>query len=89
MTTSLLAATTTPDPFGWLALAVLLFIAWRLLLVWRFPYTPCHRCEGTGKKRSGKYFRPCRRCDGTGRKIRLGRRVWDWTRSPDERRTRT
>lgn len=77
MTGPLLAATTGPAPSSLAALAVLLFIAWRLLL-WRwFPYTPCGHCKGTGKHWNGKYFRPCRRCKGTGRRVRLGRRVWN------------
>jgi len=76
MTTPLLAATTTPDTTPWLVLAVLLWIGWRLLLAWRFPWTPHGHCQGTGKHRSGKYFRPCRGCKGTGRRLRLSRRLW-------------
>lgn len=77
----LLAVTTTADqlPVGqWAALAVLAFLAWRLVLIVAFPYGPHPRCRGTGKRWNGKYFRPCRGCKGTGRRLRLGRRVWDW-----------
>lgn len=76
MTNPLLAATSAPHPAHLVLLAALLFLTWRLLL-WRwFPYAPCRRCHGSGKHRSGKYFRPCRPCHGTGRRIRLGRRLW-------------
>jgi hypothetical protein len=91
MSTQLLCTTTSaaPNLSGWVALAVLAFIGWRLLLCWWFPYGPCHRCKGTGKHRSGTYWRPCRRCNDTGRRVRLGRWVWDWIRSRDDQRTRT
>ena len=69
------------DPAQWVALAVLAFVGWRLLAILLFPYGPCWHCRGSGKHRSGKYWRPCRKCKGTGRRTRLGRRVWDWTRS--------
>ena len=73
------AAALDPSQLG--ALAVLAFIGWRLLAILLFPYGPCWHCRGAGKHRSGRYCRPCRRCRGTGRRTRLGRRVWDWTRS--------
>lgn len=46
----------------------------------RWPYVPCGRCEGTGKRRSwwGGAFRLCRRCGGTARQVRPGRRVLNW-----------
>ncbi|MCA1677383.1 MAG: hypothetical protein LC799_36130 [Actinobacteria bacterium] len=28
-------------------------------------------------------YAPCRHCRGTGRRIRLGRRLWNWTRTTD------
>ncbi|HVW41266.1 MAG TPA: hypothetical protein VHC18_07945 [Amycolatopsis sp.] len=83
MTSQLLTATTAGSinvPAA-LTVAALALLGWRLLLVWWFPNAPCGSCKGTGKHRRGKYWRPCRRCDGTGRKTRLGRRVWNWTRS--------
>lgn len=61
-----------------LALAVLAFLAWRLVLVVAFPYGPHRPCRGSGKHFNGKHFRRCRGCKGTGRKVRLGRRVWNW-----------
>ena len=78
MTGSLLAATAAgPNPSALVALAVLLFLGWRLLL-WRwFPYAPCKHCKGSSKRWSGKFFRPCRWCNATGRRIRLGRRLWN------------
>jgi len=92
MPTLLLTATATTG-LPWtstqlVALAVLAFLGWRLLAIWLFPYAPCRHCRGTGKHRSGQYWRPCRRCRGTGRRIRLGRRLWDWTRSTDTTTTR-
>ncbi len=92
MPTPLLTATATTGP-PWtstqlVALAVLALLGWRLLAIWLFPYAPCRHCRGTGKHRSGQYWRPCRRCRGTGRRIRLGRRLWNWTRSTDTTTTR-
>jgi len=84
MPNPLLTATITAgplDPVQLAGLAAVAFIGWRLLAIWLFPYSPCWHCRGSGKHRSGKYWRPCRRCKGTGRRIRLGRRLWDWTRS--------
>lgn len=88
MTSLLLTAAATsagPGSSGLLALAVLAFLAWRLALVVLFPNGPHRRCKGTGKHRSGKYWRDCRGCKGTGRKLRFGRRVWNWTRSETTR----
>jgi hypothetical protein len=79
-------ATTTAaalDPAQWGALAALAVLGWRLLAIWLFPYAPCRHCRGSGKHRSGQYWRPCRRCRGTGRRTRLGRRIWNWTRTTD------
>jgi len=80
----LLTATTTAAPLDWprlAALAAVAFLGWRLLAIWLFPYAPCRHCRGSGKHRSGQYWRPCRRCQGTGRRTRLGRRIWNWTRT--------
>ena len=82
MTSHLLTVTTAaadPDLTRLLALAVLALLAWRLVLIGLFPWAPHRHCQGTGKHRSGRYWRPCRGCGGTGRKLRLGRRVWAWT----------
>ena len=80
MPTPLLTATATAaDSSQLLALAVLAFLGWRLLAAWWFPYAPCRHCRGSGKHKSGKYWRPCRHCKGTSRRIRLGRRIWNWT----------
>jgi hypothetical protein len=47
-----------------------------------WPFIACHRCDGTGKRRSpsGKAWRPCRRCDGSGKAVRLGRQVYETLR---------
>jgi len=71
------------DPAQLGALAVLAFVGWRLLTILLFPYGPCWHCRGSGKHRSGQYWRPCRKCKGTGRRTRLGRRIWNWTRTTD------
>lgn len=86
MSTLLLTATATAESADlgrWVALAVLAWLGWRLVLIVAFPYGPHRACKGTGKHKSGKYWRPCRRCKGTGRRIRLGRRMWDWTRNKE------
>ena len=49
------------------------FYAFRL---WAFPFGRCVWCRGDGI-RGGTY---CRRCDGSGRRVRLGRRVVEWSR---------
>ena len=91
----LLPAATTTAPMDLpqlVGLVVLAVLGWRLLALWLFPYAPCRHCRGTGKHRSGQYWRPCRRCRGTGRRVRFGRRLWNWTRTTntprDERRNR-
>jgi len=84
MPTLLLTATVDAgalDPTQLAALAALGVLGWRLLAIWLFPYAPCRHCQGTGRHRSGTYWRPCSRCKGTGRRIRPGRRVWNWTRT--------
>jgi len=84
MTSSLLAATTTTSGLGGsglLVLAVLGFLAWRLALITLFPFGPHRPCKGSGKRWNGKHWRPCRGCKGTGRRLRLGRRVWNWTQT--------
>ncbi len=45
-----------------------------------FPFTACHRCTGSGKRRSpgGRAFGLCGRCAGSGRRVRTGRRMWTW-----------
>lgn len=47
---------------------------------WVWPFAPCKKCDGNGKKRSpsGRAFRMCKRCKGTGRRTRTGRRIFNW-----------
>lgn len=78
MTTPLHTATTLPDLTPWIPLIVLTWMAYRLILIWLFPFAPCLRCHGAGRRRRGQYWRPCRWCQGTGRTVRLGRRIWHW-----------
>ena len=46
--------------------------------VW--PFGPCQRCKGQGRRVSpaGKHFGFCRRCGGSGKGLRVGRRVWNF-----------
>lgn len=52
-----------------------------------WPYAPCPRCAGTGKRKSpsGRYWRDCKRCKASGKRLRLGRRIFNFwhTRSGD------
>jgi hypothetical protein len=87
MTILLLAVTTAadqPDLGRWVALAVLAWLGWLLFKVVFFPNAPCGHCKGTGKHRSGKYWRDCRWCRGKGKKTRFGRRVWNWVTGDKE-----
>lgn len=47
--------------------------------VWRYPFTPCRRCNG-GRRwaPTGRTYRRCARCGGSGEKLRLSRRLWNW-----------
>jgi DnaJ-class molecular chaperone len=48
-----------------------------LISLKRWPYTPCRRCQGTGRNAGStrKRYGRCKRCEGSGRKPRLGTRV--------------
>jgi hypothetical protein len=39
-----------------------------------FPFRPCMRCGGSGRRRGSnrRRYGECRRCDGTGRRRRTG-----------------
>lgn len=83
MLTSLSHAVTSAAANGWDAaplfgVATLLWAGWRLVLIGLFPLRPCRSCRGTGKIRSGRFWRPCRSCRGSGGKVRAGRRVWSY-----------
>lgn len=54
------------------------WVGWQILACWLWPYRACHRCSGTGKRRSpdGKSWGACRRCGGSARRLRLGRRLF-------------
>ncbi|GAA4306309.1 hypothetical protein ACFQY7_56375 [Actinomadura luteofluorescens] len=45
--------------------------------VYAYPFRPCSRCEGSGRKHGStrRRFGPCNRCGGTGRTQRLGSRT--------------
>ncbi|WP_051468412.1 hypothetical protein [Actinomadura oligospora] len=45
--------------------------------VYTYPFRPCRRCSGTGRKPGSnrRRFGPCNRCSGTGRSQRLGSRT--------------
>jgi hypothetical protein len=46
---------------------------------WVWPFRPCRRCGGVGKRRSpsGRAFRYCPRCKGTGARLRAGRWLYN------------
>ena len=46
---------------------------------WIWPFKPCRRCTGTGKRRSptGRALRLCRPCRGTGLRLRAGRWLYN------------
>jgi hypothetical protein len=46
---------------------------------WVWPFRPCRRCAGVGKRRSpsGRAFRYCPRCKGTGARLRAGRWLYN------------
>ena len=74
-----LAATATPTAglSGLLCLAFVLATLCYGVGCWFWPFGPCRRCKGTGKRRSpfSRAFGLCRRCHGDGRRLRIGRRV--------------
>ncbi|MFC4906606.1 hypothetical protein [Actinomadura gamaensis] len=60
----------------------LLLLAMAALALWAvsvyvYPFRPCRRCSGTGRKPGSnrRRFGPCPRCGGTGRAQRLGSRT--------------
>ena len=63
-----------------LCLTLVIVTVGYLLTCAAWPFGPCRRCSGTGRRRAplGRYFRLCHRCDGTGRRIRLGRHLWNY-----------
>ena len=46
---------------------------------WIWPFRRCHRCAGTGRRRSptGRAVRLCRPCRGTGLRLRAGRWIYN------------
>ncbi|MER7001700.1 hypothetical protein ABT297_01410 [Dactylosporangium sp. NPDC000555] len=80
------AATATGQPAA-AGLLLLILIAVTLgyaLACWLWPFVPCRRCKGDGKRRAlfgGKAFGICHRCDGTGRQLRPGRRALNYLRT--------
>ncbi|WP_192808649.1 hypothetical protein [Actinomadura montaniterrae] len=57
-------------------LAMAAFVIWAVS-VYTYPFRPCRRCGGTGRKPGStrRRFGPCNRCGGTGRTQRLGSRT--------------
>lgn len=45
-----------------------------VISLYRWPYAPCGKCEGSGKNpgSNGKRHGQCRRCKGAGRRQRIG-----------------
>ncbi|MCP2336979.1 hypothetical protein [Actinomadura rupiterrae] len=59
-----------------LLIAMAGFVLWAAS-VYTYPFRPCRRCSGTGRKTGSnrRRFGPCTRCGGTGRTQRLGSRT--------------
>lgn len=68
--------TSTATTLTLIILAVTLCYA---VACWIWPFKPCPRCHGSGRRRSpsGRAFRLCRRCDGTGARLRAGRWIYN------------
>lgn len=66
-------------PTMWLPIiALLAVIAWALHVL-THPYVTCHRCDGTGKRRTQLLhdrFGTCPRCGGEGHHLRATARLW-------------
>jgi hypothetical protein len=76
-------ATTTAGAAGILLAILTVVTLGYLLACWLYPFGPCRRCGGSGKRRSpfgGRSFGLCRRCDGSGRRLRIGRHVLNYLR---------
>jgi hypothetical protein len=71
---TLVAATATGAALLWLAGYAIACTVW--------PFAPCRKCEGSGRRKSpsGRAFRLCTRCKATGRRIRTGRRIFNYLR---------
>jgi ribosomal protein S14 len=59
-----------------LLIAMAAFACWAVS-AYVYPFRPCGRCGGTGRKKGStrRRFDLCRRCDGTGRVQRPGSRA--------------
>ena len=59
-----------------LLIALGAFACWAIS-VYLYPFRPCGRCGGTGRKKGStrRRFDLCRRCAGTGRVQRIGSRT--------------
>ena len=55
----------------------LVALGWWVYHVYRHPFGPCWKCDGSGRNPGSKRKRygQCRRCGGAGRRIRLGART--------------
>ena len=54
------------------------WVAWYRVSLVQHPFTPCQKCNGSGKNPGStrtKYGQ-CRKCGGSGRKERFGRRLF-------------
>ncbi|MFG1850826.1 hypothetical protein ACGFJT_03215 [Actinomadura geliboluensis] len=63
-------------------MATMILLGMAAALVWAvsvytYPFRPCRRCQGTGRKPGStrRRFGPCNRCGGTGRTQRTGSRT--------------
>ena len=81
-TLAALSLPTLPPGTGYVALVALGVAAVYVLECWVWPWRPCPRCEGSGRRYSpdGVHWRDCRRCRRTGQRLRVGRWMWNLIR---------
>lgn len=70
--------------------AFVIFLFWLAgyaVSCWWFPFARCWRCGGRGRieRKGGRVFRNCRWCKATGRRLRIGRRIYNRSRSERKR----
>lgn len=76
-----------PPGTGYVVLLLLAGVLWYLASCAWWPFARCLSCKGTGRhsRKDRKVWRICRRCGGNGRRLRIGRRIFNW--SADRKRS--
>lgn len=85
------AATATPAEWPWQAWLILiglglLWVAYKAIQCWLWPFAKCSKCDGTGKWMSptGKNWATCRRCEGKARRLRTSRKIFNYLKITSE-----